>query len=376
MYTDYAYHRVDGSAYAERAFALFIAELARKVDRLIVVGRLHPGGGTARYPLEPAELVALPFYPSLANPLSALRGMLGSLRRFWRTLDDVDAVWLLGPHPLAFAFALLAAIRRRRVILGVRQEFESYVRSRHPGRRAFAAAAWILERGFRVLARVFPVIVVGPQLARDYAASRDVLEIAVSLIRPDEVVESTQEATRDYGATLKVLSVGRLDREKNPLALADVLAILSEGDRDWRLIVCGEGPLRRSLSERLERMGIADRAELVGYVPHARLRELYRSSHALLQVSWTEGLPQVLFEAFAAGTPTVATDVGGIADASGDAVVLVPPGDTEAAAERLEALVADRDLRGRVVAAGIELARARNLVTETDRVRDFVSGTH
>ena len=48
------------------------------------------------------------------------------------------------------------------------------------------------------------------------------------------------------------------------------------------------------------------------------LLALYRSAHVLLHVSWTEGLPQVLFEAFAAGLPVVATDVGGVAEAAGD----------------------------------------------------------
>jgi len=372
VYTDYAYHRVGGRAYAERAFALFIAELARKVDRLVIVGRLHPGTEAARYPLEPAELIPLPYYASLAHPIAAMRGMLGSLRCFWRTLDGVEVVWLLGPHPLAFAFAALAAIRRRRVVLGVRQEFEAYVRSRHPGRRAFALTAWILERGFRSLARIVPVIVVGPRLARDYGAARDQLEIAVSLIRSEQIVASANQPARDYDGVLTVLSVGRLDREKNPLALAEVLSTLAAGDRDWRLVVCGEGPLAESLSARLERLGIAERAKLLGYVPHDRLDELYRSSHALLQLSWTEGLPQVLFEAFAAGVPAVATDVGGIAEAAGQAVLLVPPGNPVAAARKLETLVASPALRERLVAAGIELARQRNIASETTRVRNFL----
>ena len=84
---------------------------------------------------------ALPYYESLANPLSVPRaaGRFGA--RFWRALGDVDAVWLLGPHPLAIAFALLAALRGRRVILGVRQDLPAYVRNRHPGRRMMIAAA-------------------------------------------------------------------------------------------------------------------------------------------------------------------------------------------------------------------------------------------
>ena len=115
------------------------------------------------------EFVGLPYYESLANPLSVARAAGRSLTRFWRTLADVDVVWLLGPHPLAVAFALLAAARGKRVVLGVRQDLPAYVRNRRPGRRMMIAAASLLEASFRLLARRFGVVVVGPELARRYA---------------------------------------------------------------------------------------------------------------------------------------------------------------------------------------------------------------
>ena len=51
----------------------------------------------------------------------------------WRSLDSSDAVFSLGPYPHAIALALIALIRRRRLVLGVRQDFPAYVRHRHPG---------------------------------------------------------------------------------------------------------------------------------------------------------------------------------------------------------------------------------------------------
>ena len=130
-----------------------------------------------------------------------------------------------------------------------------------------------------------------------------------------------------------MLSVGRLETEKNPLLLADVLARSATAAGDWRLLICGEGPMEGELRERLRELGVEDHAELLGYVPiHGGLLDLYRSVNAFLHVSWTEGLPQVLLEAFAAGTPVVATAVGGVPEAAGDAALLIPPGDADAAA--------------------------------------------
>jgi glycosyltransferase involved in cell wall biosynthesis len=371
VYTDYTYSVTQGTPYAERAFALFIGALAEKLDRVVVIGRLDPGS-EARYPLGDVDLVPLPNYPSLTHTRQAIRGMLGSLRPYWRALDDLDSVWILGPHPLAFAFALMARIRRRTVILGVRQESVAYMRSRHPDSRIRQALARVMEASFRALARRWPAVVVGPALASTYAHGRAVLEISVSLIREADI--GAGPTPRSYSGALTALSVGRLETEKNPMALADVIAALRRLDDRWRLVVCGEGAMRVDLERRLEELGVANAVEIRGYVPHdAGLRDAYGDAHALVHVSWTEGLPQVLYEAFAAELPVVATDVGGIRDATGTAALLVPPGDPDGIAEQLARVGRDAELRAQLVERGLEVVRAHTLESETAKVASFIA---
>jgi glycosyltransferase involved in cell wall biosynthesis len=372
VYTDYAYSLSGGRPHAERAFALFVAALAPRLDRVDVIGRLDPEG-QARYPLGNVNLVPLPHYPSLSHMGPAMRGMLGSLRPFWRALDELDCVWILGPHPLAFPFALMARLRRKKVILGVRQDSVAYMRSRHPGSRLRIGLQRMMEAGFRLLARRWPVVVVGPALAETYAGARAILEISVSLIKEDEIASPERGAGREYTGELRALSVGRLETEKNPLALADVLADLRRMDDRWRLVVCGEGAMREELERRLAELGLADAAEIKGYVPHDRgLAEEYRAAHALLHVSWTEGLPQVLYEAFAAGLPVAATDVGGIRAAVGDAALLAPPGDPGQMARELDRIGREEELRTSLVTAGLSLARSHTIESETANVAAFV----
>src|SRR5436309_1923291 len=180
VYTDYAYRRgADGEIYGERAFVLFLGSLGRHVERLVVVGRLDPGSGPTHYRIDDADFVGLPFYASLTRPHEAIWSMVRSLRRFWRVLDDVDAVWLLGPYIHSIAFVLLAALRRRRVTLGVRQDLPALTRTRHPDRRWLHWAADGLEASWRLLARRFPIVVVGPELARHYEHACATLPIAV-----------------------------------------------------------------------------------------------------------------------------------------------------------------------------------------------------
>ena len=141
-----------------------------------------------------------------------------------------------------------------------------------------------------------------------------------------QIVTPEDALARSYDGELQVLNVGRLDPEKNPLLLADVLARLRENDPRWRLVVCGDGPLQDALAERLAALGLSEHADLRGYVTFdGGLLDAYRSSHAFLHVSWTEGFPQIMFEAFAGGLPVVGTAVGGVAEGVGDAALLIPP---------------------------------------------------
>lgn len=375
VYTDYTYALVDGKPFADRAFALFVRELAPSFERLVVVGRLDPDASRPRYELSGVELVPLPHYPSLAHTLQAMRGMLGSLRVYWRALDSLDAVWILGPTPLAFPFVAMTRLRRKRVVLGVRQDSVQYMRSRHPDSRFRIGVARAMDALFRLMSRRYPTVVVGPAIARTYSSARRQLEISVSLISERQIA-APGASSRDYdGDSLTALSVGRLDREKNPLALADVLGLLRQRDPRWRLVVCGEGALQGELVEQLAELGLSDAVELRGYVPHDELGRAYADAHALLHVSWTEGLPQILYEAFAAALPVVATDVGGIRDAVGDAALLMPPGDPGPGAAALDRIGRDPELRERLVERGLELARSHTIESETARTAEFIASS-
>ena len=190
-------------------------------------------------------------------------------------------------------------------MLGVRQDTRAYVGSRHPGRPLLRVAATVLDAVWRGLARAFPVVVVGPEIAAHYAGARSLLEITVSLVSEDELVPAGVALKRSYGDELRVISVGRLEAEKNPLLLADVLARLGQSGDRWRLTVCGEGVMQVMLEDRLRELGSPSERSCWATFPSGRGSSPFTAiAHALLHVSWTEGLPQVLVEAFAAGCPS------------------------------------------------------------------------
>jgi glycosyltransferase involved in cell wall biosynthesis len=374
-YDDQVYERDGGGLWTDRTFPLFIAEVGADLDGLVLIGRLREERTDASFQLPPrVEFVGLPFYASLASPLKVVSGALAALRLFWRRLGDVDGAWILGPHPLGLAFALMALARRRRLVLGVRQELRAYARRRHPSRRSVHLIADLLEASWRLLARFCAVVVVGPELAGQYRNARRLHVLHVSMMRAAHVLPPGVERSRRYDGELTMLSVGRLDEEKNPLLLADVLAAARAAGRPWRLVVCGTGSLEGELARRLEDLGLSGVAELRGYVPiDAGLRDVYREAQAFLHVSWTEGVPQVLFEAFAARLPVVATDVGGVRSVAEGTSLLIPPGDRDAAVEALSRLADDPALRQRLTDAGAERVARHTLESEAGRAAAFLT---
>jgi glycosyltransferase involved in cell wall biosynthesis len=372
VYIDQAFWSRDGEVYAARSFVLFLGKLAEHFDELTVAARLSPKPSSSHYRLPPpARFAPLPHYGSAARPLSVARAARESAARFEELLEQVDVVWLLGPHPFALLFARMAARRGKRVVLGVRQDLPRYVGNRHPRRLELRLVAAALDLAFRRLARRFPAIVVGPDLARRYGGARELLEIYVSLISGEDVVPVAQAAGRAYDRRVQMLSVGRLDAEKNPLMLVDVL---ERTEPRFELVICGDGPLEEDLARSLAQRGLSARAELRGHVPIGEdLLRLYRESHLLLHVSWTEGVPQVLLESFAAALPVVATAVGGVSEAAGNAALLIPPGDPEAAADAVRRVAESGELRTRLVAAGHAIAQDHTIEAEASRVAAFLS---
>jgi glycosyltransferase involved in cell wall biosynthesis len=143
----------------------------------------------------------------------------------------------------------------------------------------------------------------------------------------------------------------------------------------FRLEWAGTGDRAGAVRERGRHLGVGDRVDLLGFVPFGEeLLSRYRAAHAFVHVSLTEGVPQVLVEAFASSTPIVATDVGGVrsALADGEAGLLVPPDDRDALVDAVLRLTDDPDLRGRLVARGLELAHRLTREAQSRRAAIFV----
>ena len=107
-----------------------------------------------------------------------------------------------------------------------------------------------------------------------------------------------------------LVSVGRLDLVKNPILLLDAFARVAKVAPDTRLVVVGDGVLRKKIVAHIEKLNLHDRVILVGLRSAAEIADLLRVSSVFVLSSAYEGMPMCVLEALGCGLPTAVTDVG------------------------------------------------------------------
>ena len=273
--------------------------------------------------------------------------------------------------------ALGAALARRPLVVKLVAD-EAYERERRAGRFTGTLEQFQTERGgLRVrflratrtaaLRRASQVLVPSAYL-RAIALGWG-LEPARTTVLPNPAPEVPVHPTRDEARAalgIEGFALGVAGRLTEQKALEDTLAALGRVP-SVALLVLGDGPERAALERRGAELGVSDRVRFLGSGTRDDVIALFRAVDAALLTSAWENLPHTLLEALAAGTPVIATAVGGIPEVvrDGENGLLVPPRDVAAAASAIDRLVRDEVLRASLAAAAApsveELAEPRIL---------------
>ncbi len=164
-------------------------------------------------------------------------------------------------------------------------------------------------------------------------------------LNPD-FIKPRYEGERDR----QIVSVGRMDANKNHEMMLRAFAALADRYPDYTLTIYGDGELRGYLEELAGRLGITGRVMMPGVIPDVAAR--IEKASLFLLTSCSEGVSNALIEALATGLPVIATDVpsGGTVELITDEVngLIIPVGDDKALERAMDRLLGDPDLAERL----------------------------
>ena len=152
----------------------------------------------------------------------------------------------------------------------------------------------------------------------------------------------------------RLLYTGRLAAVKGLPILLESLVTLKANHPELLLTVVGDGADRQSLEQLTAQLGLANHVNFVGYQSQAKVRQYMQETDVFVLPSFAEGVPVSLMEALAAAVPVVTTQIAGVGELveNGVSGYLVPPGNAQLLAERIDRLLSDPALRTAFGAAG------------------------
>ena len=323
---------------AERQLYLWLAHMDRdKFDPLVIT--LHPDHED--YWEKPIEDLGVPLFRVSQKPAKLVR--LAEIIRILRSFKpDVIHGW----HFFSSVYAGLAArFLGVPCVGGIRSEYSPH----HKGLDTYiikancsavvANSIAAADAYHTALGRKRQAIFTVPNAVMDYPMNRDTLreELAVSHNLPADA--------------LWICSVGRMDPLKRFDFLLEMAARLRDEDPKFHVILIGDGPERAHLEDLASSMDVVDKVSFLGEIPNAG--RWMNAMDIFCFPSTSEGLPNAVMEAAAAGLPIVAWRLPFCEELLLDKsqVVLVEPGNLEDMSLALSNLLYSADLRTQIGAA-------------------------
>jgi glycosyltransferase involved in cell wall biosynthesis len=220
---------------------------------------------------------------------------------------------------------------------------------------------WSLRGAYRVVTVCQPFA----DTITGFGVNRDRISTLHNAVKPflspsPEEVERVRRELEIQDHEAVILSVGRLSYEKGHADLIRAAARLAgmPGTSPFRVVIVGDGPEREALTKLAMQVGLNKSVTLAGF--QRNTGPYYALATVVAVPSHSEGSPNVVLEAMAAGLPIVANRVGGIPEILEDGVtgLMVEPRNPEAMAKTIFQLLSNADLRSRLGSAARAQAQA------------------
>lgn len=161
---------------------------------------------------------------------------------------------------------------------------------------------------------------------------------------------------------------GHKNHERLLRAYADYRRAAGEGA--WDLVLSGHFARGDEWLQRIENLGIAGASRVMGHLGRKEFANVFKNAGALVFPSLYEGFGIPVLEAMALGVPVACGNLASIPEVAGDAALYFDPRRTVDISGAMARIGADAELRGRLIAAGLDRAKEFSLSREAGKLAD------
>ena len=327
--------------------------LVERSHRVTVVGPYLQG---AVSPHPAIDVQAVP------KAVSQRQNIVTLLRRAWhlgRKLLQIEAD-IIHVHQSVMAAALtLLGLGHKTVWHG---HSNYYYRTRR-GKVYDRQMDWLIRTSTHIAARQVHLVSLGQQVIayweRAGVARERIATIPNGISLSSELIKKTSSCVAWQEKRFKLLYIGRLAADKGGQSeLIEALAKVKP-HQDVGLAILGDGKLRLSLEQQVIAHGLENTVTFLGHVSKDEVQAAMAAADLYILTSYSEMLPRTILEAWATGTPVMATDVGAIGDYLIDEQngYLLTSHDPAYIAQRIRSALDDDELRRKIGKNGWQTAQ-------------------
>lgn len=322
---------------AERQLYLWLANLARERFNPIVL-TLHPGYGD--YWEKPVENLGIPLFR-----INQRKNRIARMKEISQVLSPFQPQLVHGWHLFSGAYASLVAPRfKAKSLVGIRSSFESIQNSLELQIAERFADAFITNSESAAA-----------RIKSEKPSVRQVYVVPNAVIVDFEAREAVREKlTQELGLrpeALWLIAIGRMEQLKHFDELLEVAASLREKHCNFQLILIGGGAEESYLKQLSQQLRLEDYVRITGEIPNAN--QWLKGFDIFCMPSVSEGLPNVVMEAAAAGLPIVTWQLPFYEEllTPDETALMAAPGDRAGFEQAVLKLINDQSLREELGAA-------------------------
>ena len=360
-------------------FIPFIVPLSEKFEKLTIASRhkknvIPPNDINYIDFNERREFVGLPYYKSSEDfYIRSLYLVPKCLPILKRVINVNDVILLRIHHPMA---AIIARISKNRgkpfVLYWAGPLITDLIRQNYPGRSIRGCAAKMIgklhQNSYRNLARHASMnLFIDASEYKTMGSPEKTRWVVPNLVSEGDL---TNQVKPRNDKILKVVFVGRLYRHKGIYDLLEAIKYLLQDNIQVKLHIVGDGPERENLENIVKKFVLSEHIIFYGNLAHAAVQKLMAQSHVMALPSYAEGLPKVLWEAWAKCLAVVMTDVGSISYYVKDQYngLIVKAGKAGDLANAIKLLERDDEFRIKLAERGHVLAMEHTWKNEIENI--------